>query len=191
MVSTKRTSTESVGAAPPPHARGLKNERGATREVVGELVDERKLAAERQLRNLAWLLDESIEIPGLRWRIGLDGLIGLIPGVGDLIATGLSAMIIRQAAILGVPRILLARMACNTLLDLILGAIPVVGDLFDFAWKANRRNANLALQHLHSPRRARNESWLTVGGMLALLIGSLVAVGALVGGVTAALLGAG
>ena len=184
MVIRQRTGTASADSARPQS----RPSDASPRHVVGEIVDQRREAAEKQLRALAWLLDDSIEIPGLRWRIGLDGLIGLIPGLGDLVTTGLSAMIIRQAAILGVPKIVLTRMACNTLLDFVLGAIPLVGDIFDFAWKANRRNAQLALQHLNSPQRARKESWLSVGGLLLLVVGLVLAAGAVIGGLIAAVL---
>lgn len=88
------------------------------------------------IRRLAWLLDSSIRLPG-GFRIGLDGIIGLIPGVGDLLASSLSMYIIGQAARLNVPAIVLVRMVENVALELVVGSIPVIGDIFGFAFKAN------------------------------------------------------
>jgi len=96
----------------------------------------------RRLRGLARLLDSSIPLPG-GYRIGLDGLIGLIPGVGDAIGASFSTYIILEAARMGASRTTLLRMVGNVLIDTIVGAVPILGDLFDFAWKANQRNMAL------------------------------------------------
>lgn len=95
------------------------------------------------IERLAELLDDRFRVPLIGWRFGLDGLIGLIPAAGDLITAALSVYIIYRARQLGVPLRTRARMAANVAIDLLLGAIPVAGDVFDFAWKANRRNVNL------------------------------------------------
>ncbi len=100
------------------------------------------------IERLAELLDDRFRMPLTGWRFGLDGLIGLIPGAGDLITAALSVYIIYRARRLGVPLRIRARMAANVALDLFLGAAPVAGDLFDFAWKANRRNLRLIEEHL-------------------------------------------
>jgi hypothetical protein len=123
-----------------------------------------------QMRQLAWLMDESIPIPWLGTRVGIDGLLGLIPGVGDLISAGIASYIIRQAHLLGVPRVVLLRMTLNTAVDFVIGAVPFLGDLFDFAWKANRRNVRLVLEHLENPRRSQRVGWLSIAGMLAGLV---------------------
>lgn len=96
----------------------------------------------KRLHRLAWLLDGSIRLPG-GLRIGADGILGLIPGVGDFAAAAVSSYIIYEARAAGVPRRLLWRMAGNTLVDAIIGAIPIAGDLFDFYFKANLRNMRL------------------------------------------------
>jgi hypothetical protein len=96
-----------------------------------------------RLRALSRLLDERFRLPGTRYRMGLDGLIGLIPGVGDTVGSLLSAYILYEAIKLGVPRRLLLRMAANIGLDTIVGLVPVVGDIFDIAWKANKKNMRL------------------------------------------------
>lgn len=117
-------------------------------------------AAERQsverLRRLAYLLDDRFSIPGTRYRIGLDGLVGLVPGIGDAVTTVLALYIVLEARRLGVPVAKLARMGLNVGVDAVLGAVPLVGDLFDVAWKANRRNLALLLAHLDADSRLRH-----------------------------------
>ena len=121
------------------------------------------------LEQLAWWLDSAIVIPGTRFRIGLDALIGLIPGVGDLIGAALSAYIVAAAARRGLPRSVLFRMAVNVGLEALVGVVPIVGDLFDAAWKANQRNVALLQQYAAVPRRAQVQSRLVVGGWLLVL----------------------
>ncbi|WP_119460416.1 DUF4112 domain-containing protein [Rhodospirillaceae bacterium SYSU D60014] len=101
-----------------------------------------------QLERLAHLLDTRWQVPGTGWRFGIDGIAGLLPGVGDT-ATGLvSVYLIWQAKRMGVPPGLLLRMAGNVGLDVVLGSVPVLGSIFDFAFKANRRNLRLLRRHL-------------------------------------------
>lgn len=95
------------------------------------------------LDRLAWWLDERFRIPGTNVRVGLDGLIGLIPGIGDTATTLVSAWIVYRAWRMGVPRTVLTRMAANVAVDYVAGTIPLVGDVFDVAFKANRRNIAL------------------------------------------------
>ncbi len=121
------------------------------------------------LERLAWWLDSSIVVPGTRFRVGLDALIGLIPGVGDLIGAAPSAYIVAAAARRGLPRSVLLRMALNVGLEALVGVVPVLGDLFDAAWKANQRNVALLRQYAAVPRRAHAQSRLVVGGWLLVL----------------------
>ena len=109
-----------------------------------------------RLRQLAHLLDDRFRIPGTPYRIGLDGLIGLVPGLGDAVTTLLSLYIVLEARRLGLPLTKLGRMGLNVGVDAVLGAVPVLGDLFDVAWKANRRNVALLLDHLDAERRTRH-----------------------------------
>jgi Domain of unknown function (DUF4112) len=109
-----------------------------------------------RLRQLAYLLDDRFRIPGTSYRIGLDGLIGLVPGFGDAATTLLSLYIVLEARRLGVPVAKLGRMGLNVGLDAVLGAVPLVGDLFDVAWKANRRNLALLLDHVDPDRETRH-----------------------------------
>ena len=108
----------------------------------------------KRVRLLSRLLDEQFRIPGTRYRVGLDGLLGLIPGVGDAAGALLSAYILYEAMRLGAPSTVLLRMVANIGIDTVGGAIPVVGDIFDIAWKANKKNAALLHAHLASQRTA-------------------------------------
>ncbi len=91
--------------------------------------------------------------PGTSIRFGLDGIIGLIPGLGDILAGLASCIIIVAAWFRGVPYVGLVRMVVNVGVDVLVGAIPIAGDAFDIAWKANRRNYALMTRHLRQPRR--------------------------------------
>lgn len=101
-----------------------------------------------RLNRLAYLLDERFSFPGTNWRFGLDAILGLIPGLGDLATSAISAYIVSEARRLGVSRAVLLRMSWNIVLDILLGIVPVVGDIFDAGWKANRRNVNLLIRHI-------------------------------------------
>jgi hypothetical protein len=106
----------------------------------------------KRVRLLSRLLDEQFRIPGTTYRVGLDGLLGLIPGVGDAAGALLSAYILYEAIRLGAPKTVLLRMGANIGIDTVAGAIPVMGDIFDIAWKANKKNAVLLHAYLASQR---------------------------------------
>lgn len=111
----------------------------------------------RQTNRFAKWMDQSIRLPG-GFRIGVDGLVGLIPGVGDLVGLGLSSYPILQAHRAGVSRWHIARMSGNVLLETLIGSIPVVGDLFDFWFKANMRNVKILQQQLNHSRHSFKEA---------------------------------
>jgi hypothetical protein len=97
---------------------------------------------------LATLLDTAFLLPGTNVRFGFDAMIGLIPGIGDVITTALSLYIVGEARALGAPRHLILRMLANVALDGVVGAVPLLGDAFDVMWRANRRNIALLRNHL-------------------------------------------
>jgi hypothetical protein len=144
-------------------------------------VDDDRLAG---LRRLVRLLDGAVGIPGTSVRFGLDALIGLVPGVGDLAGAALSGFVVLSAARAGVPAAVLLRMVLNVGIDVLVGAVPVLGDLFDVAWRANVRNLALLEQAVGDPGRARRSSGAVVGGVLVLLLVILVLGGWLAFGVT-------
>ena len=100
------------------------------------------------LRRFARLLDEAFKIPVINYRVGLEPILGLIPVLGDFSGFLLSGYLIVRAARLGLPRELVVRMVVNALLDAAIGSIPVVGDIFDFFWKVNKRNLRLVERYL-------------------------------------------
>jgi hypothetical protein len=111
-----------------------------------------------RLRRLARLADAAIPIPGTRFAIGLDPLIGLLPGLRDALGAAVSGYIVLEAARLGAGASVLLRMLVNIGIDALVGAVPVAGDLFDFSWKANLKNVALLERHLADPRGARRAS---------------------------------
>ena len=123
----------------------------------------------KRLDQLAWLLDSSIPIPGTRLTIGVDALIGLVPLIGDLIGVLLSSYIVSEAARLGAPRIVLARMAFNVGIEGIVGIVPLAGDVFDAAWKANQRNVRLLSSWLDHPRKTARSSSVFAAVLVAAL----------------------
>lgn len=137
-------------------------------------------ATRQRLRRLAWLLDSSIGLPGTRFRIGLDGLIGLIPGIGDAIGALLSSYILAEAVRLNVPKTVILQMGFNVLVDTLLGIIPILGDFFDMAWKANRRNIKLLDAYAENPRAVTRSSRLLVW-TVALTLGVLIVLLAVLG----------
>ena len=126
---------------------------------------EKKATVERQLQSLdrlAWLLDSSIRIPGTNRTIGLDGIIGLLPGIGDVVSGVISGYIVVKALLMGLPIFVIARMVVNLMIEGIIGVIPVVGDLFDFIFKSNKRNVRLMQTYLQNPEDTAERSFMSV-----------------------------
>jgi len=139
----------------------------------------RRASLEPLFKWLALIMDEFVRFPGTRFRFGLDPVIGLIPGLGDTASALVSAFSLIYAARCGVPRITLARMSLNILINEIVGIIPGAGDAFSFWFKSNARNYQLLQQHLGTSRRARKSDWVFVIIVLAILV-LVVAVGIIV-----------
>ena len=128
-------------------------------------------------RALASWLDEAIAIPGTSLRVGLDPLLGLVPGLGDALGLVASAYVVVVALRLGAPGSVAARMVANLLVDAAVGAIPVLGDLFDFGWKANTRNVALLETWVARPGPTRRASSALVAALVAAVIAVAAAVG--------------
>jgi hypothetical protein len=128
----------------------------------------------KRMRQLSRILDSAIVIPGTKQRMGLDPILGLIPGGGDTVSAALSSYIIIEAALMGLPRTTLMRMVVNIAIDAIVGSVPILGDIFDVFSKANLRNMQLVENHLKSPKPSarvdKSFIFLLIVGLLILIL---------------------
>ena len=122
------------------------------------------------LRGISRLLDSQFLLPGTSYRFGLDPILGLIPGIGDLVSPLFTIGLLWQGRDLGFPRIVQLKMIFNVAIDTLLGAVPVIGDLFDFAWKANDKNLALLEQYAYEEKPASAHDWFFVVGLTLLLL---------------------
>jgi hypothetical protein len=122
------------------------------------------------VRALVRLLDSAVRVPGTSFRVGLDAVLGLVPGVGDVAGAALSSIVVLAAARQGVGLPVLLRMVLNVGVDMLVGAVPLVGDLFDAGWRANTRNLALMDRALAAPVRTRRSSGALVAGVLVTLL---------------------
>ena len=130
----------------------------------------------QRLRTLARVMDDAVRVPGTNFRVGLDALIGLIPGVGDVAGGAATAYTIMAGERMGAPKTVLVRMVWNVLVDTVVGSIPFLGDLFDIGYKANRRNVQLLEAYAAAPQQTERASRSFVVLML-ILVGLIVAGG--------------
>jgi hypothetical protein len=151
-------------------------------DVVGVSRAERFRAAERRIGRVTHALDELVAVPGTPVRVGLDPIVGLIPVVGDVVSGIVGAWVIGEAARFGVPRIVLGRMVVNLAVDVAIGAIPLLGDLYDVAFRSNSRNLALFRRHALEPDASTRGDQAFFLGLLLLMVGVvwlfLTAVGA-------------
>ena len=142
---------------------------------------QKQIEVEKGLDNLAFYLDGLFRVPGTGWRFVLDALIGLVPNVGDTLTSFASFYILVAGVRYGVPKITLLRMAFNIAVDYLVGSVPVIGDAFDFVWKANRMNMNLIRTRASGHGKGKTSDYVFVFGLIgvliAILIGSIVASG--------------
>ncbi len=131
------------------------------------------LFSDSNLDAFTHLLDDRFRLPGIPVRFGLDGIIGLVPGLGDIAGGVLSCVIILAAWVRGVPYVTLARMLANLAIDVLVGAVPILGDMFDIAWKANRRNYALLTRSVEEPRKQTWRDWIFLCS-LALVAGIIL-----------------
>lgn len=140
----------------------------------------RSVEVETNLERLGWLMDDLFRVPVLGWRIGLDAIVGLIPGIGDTATSVVSFYILAAGVRYRVPKVTLLRMGMNLGIDYALGSLPLVGDFFDAWWKSNQKNIELLRQRATvsaaEAREGRISDWLFVGLIILLLAG--LAVGA-------------
>lgn len=129
----------------------------------------------RRLRTLSYLLDNAIPIPGLNYRVGLDPILGLVPGGGDVLASLMSIYVVFEGARLGLGAPTLGRMGWNILVDTLTGMVPILGDLFDVTWKANSRNVALLEAHLANPTPSRARDRLFAIALITALLALAIA----------------
>ena len=122
------------------------------------------------LRQVARLLDSAVAVPGTSFRFGLDPILGLVPGLGDIVSPLFTVGIIWQARDLGLPRVVMMRMIINVAIDTLVGLVPIVGDLFDFAWKSNNMNLALLERHAYEEHGPSSGDWTFVIMSIALLV---------------------
>ena len=125
------------------------------------------------LRKWAVLLDSAFQVPGTRFRFGLDPIVGLLPGAGDIVTGFFSVMILVHSVRLRIPKVVIARMMLNTAIDLLTGVVPLLGDLFDATFKANLRNLALLERHSHpgvAPRPADRTFVLVAAALFGLIL---------------------
>ncbi len=118
---------------------------------------------------LSHILDDFIKIPGTSIRFGLDGIVGFIPGIGDLIGGIASCIFIIAAWVRGVSYVTVTRMVANVAIEVLVGSVPVLGSMFDIAWRANRRNYALLTGSVYEPRKHTIQSWFFLGGLCIVL----------------------
>lgn len=130
---------------------------------------DRQVQLDPWIENLAWLMDSSIGIG--KFRMGIDGIIGLVPGFGDVAGALVSMLIVMRAVRAGVPRVAVARMAANVAIDALFGAVPLLGDLFDIGYKANLKNLRIYQESAASAGTGRHWAFfaLLAAGLLAIL----------------------
>ena len=142
-------------------------------EVVGASRAERFHAAEARIHRVTRWLDDIVAVPGTNQRVGLDPLVGLIPVVGDVIGALAGSWVIAEAARFGIPRVVLARMIVNLVVDLALGMIPFLGIVLDVVSRSNAANLELFRRHALDPDARTAGHWAFFGGLLLLLVGAI------------------
>lgn len=130
----------------------------------------------RVIEGATRLLDDAVRIPGTSLKIGLDPVLGLIPGVGDVTTAVMALVVFRTSLRLGVPRIIMVRMGLNIAFDCLMGIVPILGDAGDIVFKSNRRNMVLLQRYAAGPRKAKLGDQLVVwgvgAGLAAVMVGS-------------------
>lgn len=135
-----------------------------------------KLAKLQSLRKLSDLWDRSLGVPGTKFKVGLESLVGLLPVGGDFIGILLSVYILFQAIQFKLPKKTLAKMIFNIVIDGAVGSIPILGDIFDTTWKANTKNVNLLEAHLREPIQSRQKDEWFINIVIIVLVLTLISI---------------
>lgn len=147
--------------------------RSASRDLVDHRRrrTERLAAAERRFAAMTRILDDLVTIPGTGRRLGLDPVVGLIPGAGDLVSAVIGAWLVAESVRFRLPRIVVARMIANVAIDLVVGAIPLIGDLFDFVFKSNTLNLELFRRYASDETASTRPHKAFFAGIVLVLVG--------------------
>jgi hypothetical protein len=183
MTATRSTPRRSDPSPLPPTAEPPAPEppRRVRGEVVGDARADQFAAFERRFAAVSRVMDELVAVPGTSIRIGLDPVVGLVPVVGDAISAVVGFWLIAAATRFGVPRIVVGRMIVNTVVDLAVGAIPLLGDLFDVVSHSNSRNLALFRRHALDPAASTRGEQLALAGLVILVVGLLWLVATAIG----------
>jgi hypothetical protein len=185
MTATRSTRRTSNREGQPGTGRPGRPVREAPRRVRGDVVGDDRAARfgsfEQRFSLVSRVLDDLVAVPGTRIRIGLDPIVGLIPVVGDAVSGVVGFWLIAEAARFGVPRVVVARMVVNTVVDLVLGAVPFLGDLFDVVSRSNTRNLALFRRHALEPGASTRNDQLVLLGIGAIVVGVLWLVATAIG----------
>jgi Domain of unknown function (DUF4112) len=183
MTATRSTPRPSDrGPLPPTTGRPVTEPvRRVRGEVVGDERAERFAAFERRFSAVSRVMDELVAVPGTSIRVGLDPLVGLVPVVGDAISAAVGFWLIAEATRFGIPRIVVGRMVANTVVDLAVGAIPFLGDLFDVVSRSNSRNLALFRRHALDPTASTRGERVALAGLVILVVGLLWLVATAIG----------
>jgi hypothetical protein len=183
MTATRSTPRRSDPSPLPPTAEPPAPEppRRVRGEVVGDARADQFAAFERRFAAVSRVMDELVAVPGTSIRIGLDPVVGLVPVVGDAISAVVGFWLIAAATRFGVPRIVVGRMIVNTVVDVAVGAIPLLGDLFDVVSHSNSRNLALFRRHALDPAASTRGEQLALAGLVILVVGLLWLVATAIG----------
>jgi hypothetical protein len=183
MTATRSTPRRSDPSPLPPakDRHAPEPARRVSGEVVGDARADQFAAFERRFASVSRVMDELVAVPGTSIRVGLDPVVGLVPVVGDAISAVVGFWLIAEATRFGVPRIVVGRMIVNTVIDLAVGAIPVLGDLFDVVSRSNSRNLALFRRHALDPAASTRGEQVALAGLVVLVVGLLWLVATAIG----------
>jgi hypothetical protein len=183
MTATRSTPRRSDPSPLPPTTEPPAPEpaRRVRGEVVGDARADQFAAFERRFAAVSRVMDELVAVPGTSIRIGLDPVVGLVPVVGDAISAVVGFWLIAAATRFGVPRIVVGRMIVNTVVDLAVGAIPLLGDVFDVVSHSNSRNLALFRRHALDPAASTRGEQVALAGLVILVVGLLWLVATAIG----------